>query len=61
VFDELIDSYAKYYSPIEHATIDEIVVLFEGRVIFKQYIPKKHERLGSKFTNFMILRNICTI
>jgi hypothetical protein len=25
--------------------VDEIIVLFRGRVVFKQYIPKKHKTL----------------
>ena len=28
--------------------IDKVVVPFKGRVIFKQYIPKKHKRFGIK-------------
>jgi hypothetical protein len=31
IFDKLNDAYAKYYSPTEHLTIDEIIVLFKGR------------------------------
>jgi hypothetical protein len=45
IFDELHNSYPKYYSPTEH--FDEIV-LFKGRVTFKQYIPKK-QSLGYTF------------
>jgi len=43
IFDKLNDSYAKYYSLTIHVAVDEIIVLFEGRVIFKQCIPKKHK------------------
>jgi hypothetical protein len=32
-----------YYGPTEHLAVDEITVLFKGRVVFKQYIPKKHK------------------
>jgi hypothetical protein len=46
VFDKLSDAYAKYYSPTEHLAIDKIIVMFKGRVVFKQYIPKKHKRFG---------------
>jgi hypothetical protein len=48
IFDKLSDSYAKYYSPTEHLEVDEIIVIFRGRIIFKQYIPKKHKRFGIK-------------
>jgi hypothetical protein len=40
------DACAKYYSPTEHLANNEIIVLFKGRVVFKQYIPKKHIRFG---------------
>jgi hypothetical protein len=48
IFDRLNDAYAKYYSPTAHLAIGEITVLFKGKVIFKQYIPKKHIWLGLK-------------
>lgn len=38
VFDMLIDSYSKYCSPPEHLEVDEIMVVFKGRVIFKHKI-----------------------
>ena len=31
---------SKFYNPSEHLAVDE-VVKFKGRVVFKQYIPKK--------------------
>jgi hypothetical protein len=48
IFDKFSDSYAKYYSPTEHFAVDEITVLFNGRVIFKEYIVKKHKWFGTK-------------
>jgi hypothetical protein len=48
IFDTLNDSYEKYYNPSEHLAVDEIIVKFKGRVIFRQYIPKKHKRFGIK-------------
>jgi hypothetical protein len=48
ISDMLNDAYAKYYSPTEHLAVDEITVLFKVRVVFKQYIPMKHERFGIK-------------
>jgi hypothetical protein len=44
----LNDTYVQLYNPFEHLAVDEVIVLFEGRVIFKQYIPKKHKRFGIK-------------
>ena len=28
--------------------LDKVIVLYKGRVIFRQYIPKKHKRFGIK-------------
>jgi hypothetical protein len=43
LFDQLRDTYAEFYTPFEHLAVDEVTVLFKGRFIFKQYIPKKHK------------------
>jgi hypothetical protein len=48
VCDRLSDSYATYYSLTDHLAVNEIIVLFTGRVIFKQYIPKKHKQFWKK-------------
>jgi hypothetical protein len=34
------------YSVTEHLAVDEVIVLYKGRVVFRQYIPKKHKRFG---------------
>jgi hypothetical protein len=39
--------YAKYYSPPEHLTVGEIVVLLRGRVFFK-HLLMKHKWVGIK-------------
>jgi len=36
------------YNPTEHLAVDEVIVLYKGRVIFRQYIPKKRKRFGIK-------------
>ena len=46
--DKLNDSYAKYYSLTKHLAVDEIIVLFKGRVIVRYYISKKHKQCGMK-------------
>ena len=51
VKDKLSYSCAKYYSPTEHLAVGEIIVLFIGRVIFKQHMQKKHKWLGIKMYN----------
>lgn len=35
VFEKLIDSYSKFCIPPEHLEVDEIMVVFKRRVIFK--------------------------
>jgi hypothetical protein len=41
-------TFSKFYSPSEHLAIEEGIVLFKGRAIFRQYILKKHKGLPSK-------------
>ncbi|GFX49480.1 piggyBac transposable element-derived protein 4 [Trichonephila clavipes] len=48
VFDSLNNSFQNIYNPSEELAIDEVIVSFKGRVIFKQYIPKKRKRFGIK-------------
>ena len=48
IFDILNNKFYKLYNPTEHLAVDEVIVIFKGRVIFWQYIPKKHKRLGIK-------------
>jgi len=50
VFDTLNQAYPKFYNPLEHLTVDEVIVKFQGRVIFRQYILKKRKLSASKFT-----------
>ena len=40
------NSYAKHNSWTRHFSVDEIIVLFKSKVIFKQYILKKHTWFG---------------
>ena len=46
IFDKRNDSYAKYYNLTIHVAVDEIIMLFEGRVIFKQFIQRNTSGLG---------------
>jgi hypothetical protein len=49
VFDFL-----KYvYALSENLAVDEVTVISKGKVNSKQYIPKKHKGLKSKFTNYV--------
>jgi len=44
----LDDNYAKFYNPSENLAVDEVIVKYRGRVIFRQYIPKKRKCFGIK-------------
>ena len=46
LFEILNKPFSKFYSPSEHLAVDEVIVLFKGRVILPQYISKKHEGFG---------------
>ena len=46
VFDKLNGAYAKFYNPPEHLAVDEVTVKFKGRVVFRQYIPKRRKLFG---------------
>ena len=48
VFDILNDKSSKFYNPSEHLAVDKVIVKFKGKVIFRQYIPKKHKCFGIK-------------
>jgi hypothetical protein len=39
VFDTLNQAYAKFCNPSEHLALDEVIVKFKCRVIFRQYAP----------------------
>ena len=46
LFENLNKTFSKFYSPSEHLAVDEVIVLFKGRVIFQKYTSKKHKRCG---------------
>jgi len=48
VFDKMNKAYAKFYSPSEHLAVDDVIVKFNGRIIFRQYIPKKRNHFSIK-------------
>jgi len=45
---EILRNFSKFYNPSEHLAVDEVIVKFRGRVVFKQYIPKKRKCFGIK-------------
>jgi hypothetical protein len=41
-------AYSKFYGPSEHLAVDNVMVLFKGKVPIMQHIPKKHESFRIK-------------
>ena len=48
LFEIIRTNFSKFYNPSENLAIDEVIVKFKGRVLFKQYIPKKANVSASK-------------
>jgi len=48
LFEIIRTNFSKFYSLSEHLAVDEVIVKFEGRVLFKQYVPKKRKCFGIK-------------
>lgn len=54
VLDHLIERIRNTYQPGENLSLDEALLLFRGRLCFRQYIPNKKARYGIK------LYELCT-
>jgi len=48
LFEIVRMNFSKFYNSSEHLAVDEVTVKFKGRIVFKQYIPKKCKRFGIK-------------
>jgi len=42
------NKFCELYNPTEQLAVDEVIVLYKGRVVFRQYIPKKYKRFSNK-------------
>nr|XP_022902691.1 piggyBac transposable element-derived protein 4-like [Onthophagus taurus] len=49
IFDHLRTTFKNSFYPFQNLCIDESLMLYKGRVFFKQYIPSKRHRFGIKF------------
>jgi len=45
LFEILKKKFSKFYSPSKHVAVNEVIVKYKGRVIFRQNIPKTQQRL----------------
>jgi hypothetical protein len=43
---DLKNKFCGLYSVTEHLAVDEVIMLYKGRVVFRQYMPKKRKRFG---------------
>ena len=48
LFEIITTNFSKFYNPSEYLAVHEVIVKFKGRIVFKQYIPKKRKRFGIK-------------
>ena len=48
IFDNLNTKFGNLFTPFQKLVIDESLILFKGRLRFKQYIPSKRHRFGIK-------------
>ena len=46
--ERLVDQFKNVYIPTQHISINKELLLWKGRLSFKQYIPSKHSRFGVK-------------
>jgi len=53
LFQILNNTFSKFYNSSDNLTIDEVIVSFKGRVIFKQHIKKNPSVSASKISNFV--------
>nr|BAF82020.1 piggyBac transposase Uribo1 [Xenopus laevis] len=49
LIDSLSQRFAEVYTPSQNICVDESLLLFKGRLRFRQYIPSKRARYGMKF------------
>ena len=58
LFEITRTNFSKFYNPSERLAVDEVIVKFKGRVLFKQYIPKNGNVSASKCSNYVTLQDI---
>ncbi|XP_067123686.1 piggyBac transposable element-derived protein 4-like, partial [Centruroides vittatus] len=51
IIEKLHFKFSSLYTPEENITVDESLLLYKGRLSWKQYIPSKRARFGIKFYN----------
>ena len=58
LFEIIRTNFSKFYYSSEHLAVDEVIVKFNGRVVFKEYIQKNANVSASKCSNYTTLLDI---
>lgn len=48
ILEKIVENIKSIYSPGQHLSIDEAMILWRGRLSFRQYIPNKRNKYGIK-------------
>jgi len=48
LIDDLSEKFQKFYTPTQDLALDESLLLWKGRLLFRQYLPAKRARFGIK-------------
>ena len=51
LIDDLNEKFGRFYTPDQNVALDESLILWKGRLVFKQYLPAKHKRFRIKVYN----------
>jgi len=51
LIDDLNEKFCRFYTPDQVVALDESLILWKGRLLFKQYLPAKRKRFGIKIYN----------
>lgn len=54
IMNHLNNNFKKYYNPHEILCVNESLVPFRGRIVFRQYINKNVIDMVSKFLNYVV-------
>jgi len=57
IVDILNRNFKKYYNPDEILCVDESLVPFRGRIIFRQYLKQKRHRYEIKVLNYAVVQD----
>lgn len=59
LFNLIISKFQNSYAPPQNLSLDESMMLWRGRLIFRQYIKNKDTNMESNFTNYVLTMDMC--